>query len=282
MFNKYQTLQNLYKILLFAFALIFLLFNIIPIYWIGLSAVTPQGMLFVDKYRYLPLHLTLDNFKRVFDTLPYGKYFYNSIIVSTVSTVLATFLSLIASYAFARLRFFAKDFIFWFFLASMMLPPMSTVIPIFQLFRNMGLLNTLTGLIIIYSSNFLPFTIWVTTSFIRQVPVELEEAATIDGASFWQMFFRILLPLLTPILASMFIINFISAWNELIWPLVLSLKADAKLLTNALTEAATVEAMMTPWENVSAMSVMMIVPVVIIVLIFQRQIMAGLTAGAFK
>lgn len=269
-----------------AFALLatlFLLVDLVPIYWIGLSSVTPMGDLFRGGWsRYLPLNITFENFRRVFSSLPYARYFLNSVVVCLTSTLLSLFLALFASYAFARLRFRGRDFVFWFFLASMMLPPVSTVIPIFRLFRVLGLLNTLVGLILVFSSNLLPFTIWVVTSFFDQVPRELEEASLIDGATFWQMFFRILLPLMKPILSSMLIINFIATWNDLIFPLVLSLKPAAKLLPNGLVEAASLEPMMTPWENISAMSTMMILPVICIVLLFQKQIMSGLLAGALK
>lgn len=264
-------------------AIVFLLLNLVPIYWIGLSSITPMGDLFRGGWsRYLPLNITAENFRRVFTSLPYGRYFLNSVVVCFTSTLVSLFLALFASYAFARLQFRGKDLVFWFFLMSMMLPPVSTIIPIFRLFRSLGLLNTLGGLIIVFSSNLLPFTIWVVTSFFDQVPRELEEASLIDGATFWQTFFRILLPLMRPILSSVLIINFIAAWNDLIFPLVLSLRSAARLLPNGLVQAASLEPMMTPWENVSAMSVMMILPVVCIVLLFQKQIMSGLLAGALK
>lgn len=275
--------RNYFSFVLVFLAFLFALFDLAPIYWIGLSSVTPMGDLFRGGWsRYLPLRVTFENFRRVFYSLPYGRYFMNSVVVCVASTLVSLFLALFASYAFARLRFRGKGLVFWFFLASMMLPPVSTVIPIFRLFRTLGLLNRLGGLVIVFSSNLLPFTIWVFTSFFDQVPRELEEASFIDGATFSQMFVRVTLPLMRPILSSMLIINFIAAWNDLIFPLVLSLKSTAKLLPNGLVEAASLEPMMTPWENVSAMSAMMIIPVVCIVLLFQKQIMSGLLAGAFK
>ena len=272
-----------YSIFLVVIASFFFLIDIVPVYWIGLSSITPMGKVFRGGWsRYLPLSITFENFDRVFRSLPYGRYFINSVIVCTVSASISIFLALLASYAFARLRFRGKNLVFWFFLASMMLPPASMIIPVFQLFKTLGLINKLLGLIIVFSSNLLPFTIWVTTSFFDQVPRELEEAAFIDGAAFWQAFIRVTLPLMKPIISSMLVINFIAAWNDLIWPLVISLKPTAKLLPNGLVEAASLEPMMTPWENVSAMSSVMIIPVILMVLLFQRQIMSGLLAGAFK
>jgi len=272
-----------YFVFLAVIAALFFLIDIVPVYWIALSSITPMGKIFRGGWsRYLPSSITLENFHRIFRALPYARYFVNSVVVCTISASISIFLTLLASYAFARLHFRGKNLVFWFFLASMMLPPASMIIPLFQLFKALGLINKLVGLVIVFSSNLLPFTIWVTTSFFDQVPRELEEAAFIDGATFWQAFLRVALPLMKPIIASMLVINFIAAWNDLIWPLVLSLKPTAKLLPNGLVEAASLEPMMTPWENVSAMSSIMIIPVILIVLFFQRQIMSGLLAGAFK
>jgi len=276
--------NRLYVVFLVGIAVIFVLIDIVPVYWIGLSAITPVGKVFWSGWgRYLPLNLTLENFRKLFLALPYGRYFLNSVLVCTVSASISIFLALLASYAFARLHFRGKNLVFWLLLASMMLPGIAMVIPVFQLFKVLNLINTLIGLIILFSSNLLPFTIWVTTSFFDQVPRELEEAAFIDGATFWQTFVRVVLPLMRPIVASMLVINFIAAWNDLIWPLVLSLKPAAKLLTNGLVEAASIGGeLVAPWETISAMSSIMIIPVILIVLFFQRQIMAGLLAGAFK
>ncbi|NPV52575.1 MAG: carbohydrate ABC transporter permease [Firmicutes bacterium] len=274
--------RNLHLVVLGVAIFGFLFTDLVPVYWIALSAFTPRGELFADKFRYLPLHVSIENFRLVFESIPYGRYFLNSLIVCFSSTLIVSIVSFLASYPFARLRFRGRDFVFMLFLASMMLPPMSTVIPLFKLFRDFGLLNTLGGLILVYSSALLPFTIWIFTSFFRQVPAELEDAARIDGAGFGHILLQIVAPLMRPILSSMFIINFISAWNELVWPLIFCTRTDAKLLTVGLTEAATTQSFYTPWENISAMAVMMIVPVTVLVLVFQRQIMAGLMSGAFK
>jgi ABC-type glycerol-3-phosphate transport system permease component len=170
-------------------------------------------------------------------------------------------------------------------LASTMLPGVTTVIPMFQMYQRLGLMDTLTGLLLLYGSVLLPVTVWVLVSFIKQVPPEVEDAAKVDGAGFWSMLFNVVLPLCRPGVATMFVINFIVGWNEFFIPLIFARGPSAKVITMALSEAQVIGSSTQynqQWGNMSAVAIIATVPVFIITLVFQRQIVEGITSGVFK
>ena len=170
-------------------------------------------------------------------------------------------------------------------LASSMLPGTATVIPLFQMSQQLKLMDTLHGLLILYGSALLPITTWVLVSFLRQVPVEIEDAAKVDGASFFALLWRIVLPVIRPGVATMFLINFIVGWNEFFTPLIFARGAGAKVITMALSEAQVIGAASefeVSWGNMSAVAILATIPVFILTLIFQRQIVEGITSGVFK
>ena len=170
-------------------------------------------------------------------------------------------------------------------LASSMLPGTATVIPLFQMFQQLKLMDTLHGLLILYGSALLPITTWVLVSFLRQVPVEIEDAAKVDGASFFALLWRIVLPVIRPGVATMFLINFIVGWNEFFTLLIFARGAGAKVITMALSEAQVIGAASefeVSWGNMSAVAILATIPVFILTLIFQRQIVEGITSGVFK
>jgi ABC-type glycerol-3-phosphate transport system permease component len=158
-----------------------------------------------------------------------------------------------------------------------------TIVPLYQTLARMGLLDTLMGLILVLSSTLAPFTVWVLVSFIRQVPYEIEEAAIIDGASLLQVFVRILAPVTMPGLVTMGLINFINGWNNLLYPLSFSVTPSAKTLSVSITEVfAGYSPWGKPWELIMAVGVTMVFPMILLVLVSQKGIVAGLTRGAFK
>lgn len=255
---------------------------LLPLYWILMASITPRMFLFAQPFHYIPPAATLDNYIAVFNAVPYFRYLLNTVVVTVLASGASVLLSLLAAYAIARIPFRGRDLVFMVFLASLLLPPVATIIPLFQLFKTIRLIDTLLGLLILYTSALLPFTIWVLTSFLRQLPAEIEEAAMIDGANLPQLLLRIVFPLTRPIVATMFVINLIAGWNELIWALIFAQSENSKTLTVGLTEANTAFVQGQPLEAISSMSVMMMVPVLVLTALFQRQIMAGLTAGAVK
>jgi ABC-type glycerol-3-phosphate transport system permease component len=254
----------------------------LPFYFIFISSLTPKTLLFQIPPAYFPAVLTLDNFNRVL-TPSFWNFFKNSLIFATGSSAVSVIVSGLAAYALARIKFRGSNLVYIGLILSVALPQMAVLVPMFQTFQTFKLVNTYHGLIIMMSSLILPFTIMTLVSFIKQVPGEIEEAAYIDGASTLQIILRIMLPLVRPALFTMFLINFIISWNELLYPLVFAQRSATKPLSVGLVElTADASSFTRPWDLMSAMSVMMIIPVLLIVLFGQRMIIAGLARGAVK
>lgn len=264
--------------------LLFAVAVILPLYWIAASSLTPRSSLLTSPPNYVPDTLTLDNYRRLFDQLPFTDYLQNSLLFAVGSALLAALVSFTAAYALARIDFRGRNVAFTFFMLTATLPHIATVVPLFRLWNDLGLVNTTRGLILLMGSAQAPFTIWVLTSFIRQIPREIEEAARLDGASLPRLLVTIVAPLTMPALATLFIINFIITWNELFFPLVFAKSNDAKPLTLGLIELTTGagEGAGRPWDLMSALSMVMVIPTVLLVTVFQRLIVEGLTRGAVK
>ena len=264
---------------------VFFLYVALPLYWIAISSVTPLSELFRSPPTLWPGELTTHSYQRMVDALPFRAYLLNSFIFSFGSAIASCAVSFFAAYAFARHRFRGSGALFALFMLSQALPPIATVIPLFQLFKGLGLINTLQGLVVVMASLLVPFTIWILTAFIRQIPEEIEEAARIDGAGPFTVIVRIVGPLALPALATLFLINFIITWNELFYPLVFASGTGAKPLTLGLVELTTSSTGVTegrPWDLLSALSIVMIIPPVILVTVFQRWVVQGLTRGAVR
>jgi ABC-type glycerol-3-phosphate transport system permease component len=264
---------------------LFLIIVLLPIYYIFLTAFAPSEKLFTQPLSYLPQSLELTRFKTVFAGLPIGRYMLNTAVLATSSTLLALFFSFLAAYAIARMQFPGAGLVMAALLASTMLPGVTTIIPLFQMYQKLGLIDTLTGLLLLYGSVLLPVTVFVLVSFIKQVPPEVEDAAKVDGAGFWSMLFNVVLPLCRAGVATMFVINFIVGWNEFFIPLVFARGPSAKVITMALSEAQVLGSSTQynqQWGNMAAVAIIATVPVFIITLVFQRQIVEGITSGVFK
>jgi len=262
---------------------LFIAVTFAPIYWIILSAFTPISELFTSPLRYFPRHPSLVNFQTAAQIVSIGQQLANSTILSVSSSALTVAVCLLASYAFARIRFPGSSFFFLALLLSSFLPSIATIIPLFQLFQNLSLVDTLQGLIILYVSFLLPFSIWIMTSFIRQVPVELEEAAQVDGANFPTILWQIVIPVLRPALATIFLLNLVASWDEFFLPLIFSRTDATAPLTLGITQAAIDPRFQSvAWGNEAAMGLIVIVPVFVVAMVFQKQIVEGLMAGALK
>jgi len=272
--------------LFYAGVLLFLLVVLLPIWYIFLTAFAAGDQLFTKPLNYFPQTFGfLDRLQIVFSNLPIAQYLLNTVFLALASTLIALFLSFLAAYSIARLQFPGANLVLTILLASTMLPGVATVIPLFQMWQTLKLMNTLQGLLILYVSPLLPITVWVLVSFVKQVPVEIEDAAKVDGAGFWSMIWHVVLPTIKPGLAVMFIVNFIAGWNEFFTPLIFARGPASKTITMALSEAQTIGSstqFYQNWGNMSAVAIIVTVPVFIITLLFQRQIIEGITAGAIK
>ena len=222
---------------------------------------------------------TLMNYTTVLLEQGFLRYMINSLIVGLVSTLFTLIIGGLASYALVRFNFLGKGTISIGTLLLRMIPPAVLVVPIYVLWSYFGLADTRLGLIIIYVGLNLPFTIWVLISFISDVPVEMEEAAVVDGCGPWKIFFRIILPLIKPGLAAAAIFTFRIAWNEFILALVLTNR-----MTRTLPVATTIYMTDTgvEWGNITAMGTLVALPAIIFTFIAAKQLIAGLTAGAVK
>ncbi len=254
----------------------------VPFYYIFISSITPKNELFQIPPRYWPSAPTVENYISMADS-DFWAFFRNSLIFAVGSSLVSVSFSALAAYALARIRFPGSNIIFMGLILSVALPQIAVLVPMFQTFQTFGLVNTHQGLIILMSSLVLPFTVLTLVSFVQQVPAEIEEAALIDGANTFQVLRRIVLPLIRPALITMLIINFIIAWNELLYPLVFAQRITTKTLSVGLIELTSDSSTFTrPWHLMSAMSVVMIIPILLLVLVGQRLIIAGLARGAIK
>ncbi len=263
--------------------ILFVAVTFAPIYWIVLSAFTPINELFTQPLRYIPLHPSFVNFQTIAQIVPIGQQLFNSTLLSVLSSALTVAVCLLASYAFARIRFPGSGFFFLALLLSSFLPNIATIIPLFQIFQNLSLVDSLHGLVILFVSLLLPFSIWIMTSFIRQIPIELEEAAQADGANFPTILWRIIIPVLRPALATIFLINLVTSWDEFFLPLIFSRTNATATVTLGITQAAVDPRYQSvAWGNEAAMGLIVIAPVFMVAMVFQKQIVEGLMAGALK
>jgi multiple sugar transport system permease protein len=258
-------------------------FAMIPVLWImSLSFKTPAT---VGDGRLIPKEWTLDNYKSLFEggfDSPLLRPLINSILIALIATLIAVTLASFAAYAIARLDFPGKAIVLGGALAVSMFPPISVVGPLFDMWRALGLYDTYPGLIIPYLTFALPLAIYILVAFFREIPWDLEEAAQVDGATPFQAFRRIIFPLAAPGVFTAAILVFIFAWNDFVFAISLT-SSDASRTVPAAIAFFTGESQFTsPTGNIAAAAVLVTIPIIIFVLIFQRRIVAGLTAGAVK
>src|SRR5215218_9330625 len=251
-----------------------------PFYWlINLSLKTGAAL---SDNSLIPPNPSLDNYEAIFRNDDFVKALGNSVIISGVTTVLAIIIGSFCAYALARLRFKGKFFILGLVLAITTFPGIAIAAPLFRLWSDIGLFDTLTGLIIPNLTFALPLSIFILVSFFKEIPKDLEEAALVDGATYFQAFRKVVVPLAAPGMATAAILVFIGAWNEFLFAITLTSSPSARTVPAAIaffTGATTFER---PLGTVSAASVVISIPLIFLVLFFQKRIVAGLTAGAVK
>ena len=250
--------------------------------FIYMISTSLKGQVYVFEFppRFIPSHPTLNNFVSAWQSNNFGRYFLNSLLVALVTTVLELLLSSTVAYAFARFEFPGKSVLYYTLLATLMVPGMMLIIPQFILASRLKLLNSLTGLILVYTAGGTAFNTFLLRGFFEQLPRELEEAALIDGGNYLTVFFRILLPLSTPALATVAIFTFLGAWDEYVWALTTINEPLKRTLPIAIANFHGTHA--SDWGLVFAGSLIAIVPVLIVFVLLQKYFIKGLTAGAVK
>lgn len=262
-----------------AIGLIYILF---PFYWMIVNSLKPAAELFATPLTYWPRSLTLDNYRAVLADGSFVRSIINSMVVAGGATVLSLALSSMAAYALARYRFSGKQVTLYTILGMSTFPQIAVLGGLFTLARALGIYNTYSALILSYMIFTLPFCVWVLTSFIKEIPDTLDEAATIDGASAWQVLWKVILPLAGPGLVATGLLSFINAWNEFLFALTLTADNQARTVPVAIALFSGQSEHELPWGKITAASTVVTVPVVLLALIFQKRIVEGLTSGAVK
>jgi N-acetylglucosamine transport system permease protein len=230
----------------------------------------------------LPSVLHFDNFARAWNQAQIGHYFLNSVIVVAVSIVLTLLLASMTSYVLARYEFLGNRVIYYAFILGITFPAFLALVPLFFVVRNLGLLGTYPGLILVYVAYSLPFSVFFLTSFFRTLPTEIAEAGLIDGASHFGIFFRLMLPLATPGLVSIGIFNFVGMWNQYLLPLVLNTDQSHFVLAQGLVYLAVSQGYQSDWSALFAGLTIALLPVLAVYVVLQNRLQAGLTVGAIK
>ncbi|HYQ92720.1 MAG TPA: carbohydrate ABC transporter permease [Candidatus Competibacteraceae bacterium] len=259
---------------------VIVLYAVFPFYYAILSSLKSGSQLFTVDY--FPVHWNWGNYSAVFREQPFAHNILNSIWVSLAVVGLSILLGVTAAYALGRVPFRGRGLLLLTILGVSMFPQIAVLSGLFELIRAFGLYNRLASLVISYLIFTLPFTVWVLTTFMRELPKELEEAAIMDGATPWQILVRIFIPLLWPALVTTGLLAFIAAWNEFLFALTFLLTDEQRTVPVAIALMSGASAFELPWGQIMAASVIVTVPIVGLVLAFQRRIVAGLTAGAVK
>jgi len=255
-------------------------FCLFPFYWLVNTSLKTGPDLSTSAL--LPPNPTLDNFESIFNDSNFTTALKNSAIVALTTTALALIVGSFCAYALARLRIRFKFLILAIVLTITTFPQITIAAPIFKLWRDIGLYNTIPGLVIPYLTFALPLAIYILTSFFREIPRDLEEAALVDGATNFQAFYKVVVPLAAPGLATAGILTFIAAWNEFLLAITLTSSTNARTVPAAIAFFTGSTQFEQPLGTISAASVVISIPLIVMVLLFQKRIVAGLTAGAVK
>lgn len=256
------------------------LVSVFPFYYAILSSLETGTALF--RVNYLPEAFNLANYRQVLTTSSFLHSIWNSVFIATITVVAALILAVTASYALARVRFRGRGLLLMTILGVSMFPQIAVLSGLYELVNWLGLYNTPWALILSYTIFTLPFTVWVLTTFMRDLPLEIEEAAIVDGASPWVIITRVFMPLLWPALVTTGLLAFIGAWNEFLFALTFTISENQRTVPVAIALFSGASVQEIPWGPIMAASVVVTLPLIALVLVFQRKIVAGLTAGGVK
>ena len=268
------------RVLFVLLLLLIVAYTVFPFAWAIVSSLKAGNALF-DPTPF-PMPPAWDNYAAVFRERPFARNILNSVFVAGSVVALSLLLGVTASYALGRVAFRGRGVLLLAILAVSMFPQVAVLSGLFELIRVLGLYDNLLGLTFSYMIFTLPFTVWVLTTFMREMPVELEEAAMMDGATPWIVLTRVFLPIMGPALATTGLLAFIAAWNEFLFALTFTLTDRMRTVPVAIALISGASSFELPWGRIMAASVIVTVPLILLVLVFQRRIVAGLTAGAIK
>lgn len=253
-----------------------------PIYYMVTSSIKTNLELFQNPPTLIPQRPTLDSYHDLFANRQFGRAMLNSLIIVSISVTLSVAIGTLAAYSLARFRLpwnLNAVLAFW-ILSTRMLPPIVTIVPVYQIINSLRLVNTYTALIIVYVAFSLPFAIWMMRSFIAEIPVDLEEAALVDGASRLHAMWRVTMPLARPGLVATAIFIVIDTYNEFLFAVVLSSTPD--VMTVPVATSTLIGKITIQWNAMNSASTVAIIPIIIFALLLQRHLVRGLTLGAVK
>jgi trehalose/maltose transport system permease protein len=272
--------QLLGRVAFYLFLALIIFYTVFPFYWAIVSSLKPGSELFTVDF--WPTHPAWDNYVAVFQEQPFGRNILNSVFVAVSTVILSLTVAVAAAYALGRIHFRGRTTLLIVVLGVSMFPQIAVLSGMFELIRSMGLYNNLLALTLSYMIFTLPFTVWVLTTFMRELPKELEEAAIVDGAKPFTIVTKVFMPLMGTALATTGLLAFIAAWNEFLFALTFTLTGEQRTVPVAIALISGASSFELPWGNIMAASVIVTVPLIVLVLIFQRMIVSGLTAGAVK
>jgi multiple sugar transport system permease protein len=263
------------------FALI-MLWCLFPVAWIISLSFKSEGETGAGSPQFLPKEPTIDNYRAILDNPDFTRALINSFGIALIATILSVIFATLAAYAIARLEFKGKRLVLSLALAIAMFPVVALVGPLFDMWTTFGLFNTWPGLIIPYMSFTLPLAIWTLSAFFREIPWEMEQAAQVDGATSWQAFRKVIVPLAAPGVFTAAILTFFFAWNEFVLAISLTSTTASRTVPAQMSFFVGPDPFNPPYAQLATASVIVTLPVIVIVLLFQRKIVAGLTSGAVK
>jgi len=266
---------------MFLFLIFWSIVVVFPMIWVIISAFKTDAEIFFSPWL-PPAEFLWENFVRAWSKADIGLYLLNTLIVNIPAIFFTLLFSAMAAYVLARFEFPGNRFIFYAFLGGMLFPVFLALVPLFFLLNSMHILDTRIGLILVYIAYSLPFTVFFLTGFFKTLPTELLEAATIDGANNFQLFFLVAIPLAQNGLVSMGIFNFLGMWNQYILPLVLVPSREKYMLSQGLAFLQHQQRYQSDWSGLFAAVVIVMMPTMLVYIIFQNQIQRGLTVGALK
>jgi trehalose/maltose transport system permease protein len=270
------------NILFWAVVLLIALYTLFPFYWAIVSSLTPASLLFSTPVKYFPTPPSLGAYATVFGNPLFLRAMLNSAFVAGTTVILSLLVGSLGAYALGRLQFRGKTLVRYTILSMTMFPAIAILGSLFTMVRSLGIYNTPWALILTYMTFSLPFTVWVLSNFFQSLPLELEQAAYVDGASTFQTFYMILLPLTAPGLVTTGLLAFISAWNEFLYALTFTVSLEKRTVPVAIALFQGEQQFEIPWGDIMAAAVVVTVPLVVLVLVFQQRLVEGLTAGAVK
>ncbi len=261
---------------------LFLFFIVImfPIYWLYVTSFKPAEETVSKPVRYWPEHVTLENYVFVLANTKFPYFFFNSILVAVVTGTATVFLSIFAGYSLSRFQFRGKQLTLVLFLATQMIPVIILIVPLFILFRDLLLLNTLISLMIVYTVIALPFCTLMITGFFRRIPVSLEESAMIDGCTRFGSIFRVIVPVMLPGIVATFVFAFLAAWNEFFFAIMFINTEIKKTIPVGISMF--IQKVNVNWGMMTASAGMALLPAAFLFMLIQKYIIAGLTEGSVK